>query len=110
MLLVCLELFSVGFCLQCNDSVTGKQSKITFFLAEVKIEIFYILGATNCSSRSVNIVLLEMLSLLRLLLLLVLLAAHLRQLLYLPVFLAELSALRFSSPVVPVYTLSPGNL
>jgi len=74
-------------------------------LAEAKIWIFSILGATNCFSKSVDIVLL---SLLRLLLLLDLLAAHLHQLLYFKLLPTGLSALRFSSSMAPVCTFSPG--
>jgi hypothetical protein len=89
---------------QHNGSVIGTQSKVTFFSAEVKIWIFSTLGAT------VDIELLALLSLLRLLLLLVLLAARLRQLLYFHLLPTGLSALRFSSPMIPVCVFFPGTL
>ena len=46
---------------------------------------------------------------LHLLLLLVLLAVHLYQLFYFQLFIAELSSLRFSSLMVPMYMFFHGN-
>jgi len=112
MLPSCLELFSVGFYLReglmqwfCSWNTVS----CLFFLAEVKIWICSTLGATKCSPRSVDIVLLNLLSLSHLLFISSIGNSSAPVALFLHLFLAEISSLCISSPLVPVYVFVPGS-